>query len=190
MDRERLKNVDCSYFKMDIPPVDAVCMYSNMEALLVFIGTHREHNRWNALGNAYYELRKRTDKKLKVSRWMCRSKLRTSKSEVKALVCAKKKPRNSSIVEMRIPYKSYYILESIVDCVDELVFRDKVEIPQDLRPLCGELYRIAFMKRQIDLYETEFRSKKKEWEQRDFIAWYLHDDFFASGSPFNKKFTK
>ena len=188
MDRERLKNADATYFKIDVRPVDAIYSYTNMKALVTFIGLHYPHNKWDALGNAYYELRKRTNTKLKSSSWLYRGKLKTSKSEIKAFVSAKR-TRDTKTVQMRIPYKSYQIMESIVDCIDELMSR-KIEIPPELRPLCGELYRFAFMKRQVELYESIRRSKKKEWQNLDFIAWYLHDDFMSEDSPFNKSFCK
>ena len=188
MDRDRLMNADATYFKKDISPLDAVYMYPNMQALLVFIGTHCQHNRWDALGNAYYELRKRTDAKLKVNHWWYRGKLKTSKSEIRALVFAKK-TRDPKIVQMRIPYKSYQIVESIVECVNELLAH-QIDIPQELHPLCGQLYRDAFMKRQIELYESERRRKHQEWETKDFIAWYLHDDFYSPDSPFSKSFAE
>lgn len=133
-------------------------------------------------------MRKRTDKKLKSSSWLYHGKLKTSKNEIKAFVSAKK-TRDAKVVQMRIPYKSYQIMESIVDCVDELE-RRKIKIPSDLQPLCGELYRIAFMKRQVELYESERRRKNQEWQQFDFVAWYLHDDFFSDDSPFSKSFAE
>lgn len=188
MDIWRIENAEGKYLKIDICPVEAVHMYADMKALVTFIGTQYPHGKWDALGDAYFELRRRTNVKLRASVWLYRGKRKTSKNEIRAFVSAKN-THDPKTAQMRIPYKSYYIMESIVDCVSEIVAR-RCKIPDNLRPLCGELYSIAFMKRQIELYETEWRRKEKEWERLDFIAWYLHDDFGAEASPFNKRFAE
>lgn len=186
MDINRIEKAAMKYYYIDINPVEAVAMFSNMKALVAFIGMHYPHDRWDIFGDAYFELRKRTNEKLKSASWLYHGKRKTSKSEIRAFICARD-TRDPHVKKLRIPYKSYYIMESITECINELV-ANKVKIPNDLLPLCGELYKEAFMKRQIEKYEAEFRQCNREWEEKDFIAWYLHDDFEAVGSPFNIKF--
>lgn len=64
MDISRIENAAGKYLKMDICPIEAVYMYADMKALVTFIGTQYPHGRWDALGDAYFELRKRTNDKL------------------------------------------------------------------------------------------------------------------------------
>lgn len=186
MERERLKKADGKYWKMDIPEMKLAYMYADMKALFIFIGSHYDHGKNEAIGNAYVELIRRTDVKLKVTQWWYRGKLKTSKREIRAFIMPKAM-KEPMLVQVRIPYKAYYIMGSIVDCVNELIEMN-VEIPIELKKAMGKLYRDAFYYEQIKLYESDREEKKREWEEDEFIAWYLHDDFFSPVSPFARIF--
>lgn len=190
MDIKRIERAENKYFKMEIKASDADSMYENMKALFTFIAENYNHGRKGAKirGNAYCELLERTNKKLGASGWHYHGKRKVAKKEIQAFVQAYDS-RNKSYKVMRIPYKAYYIMESITECIDDLKKRN-ITIPSNLQPLCGELYRIVFMRRQIELFETEWRHRGDEWLRMGYIAWYLHDDFMAEGSPFNKQFWK
>lgn len=182
MDKKRFENAATKYMYVPIDSLEAQTAYSNLLGLLSFIGEKNATNKMQyPLGVAYRQIRRKADKKLGYS-WYNRKK-RISKSEVKSLVFACRRFTLNPI--MRIPYKSYQLMEAIIECVEEL---DKEGIPlhDDYQQFYGQLYGQVFMRKQIQKTEQEFNQFGHTWIENEDPQYYLYEDFADMASPFNK----
>ena len=167
---------------ISIDPLEAQTAYSNLLGLLSFIGEkNATHKGQFPIGIAYRLIRRKVDKKLGYS-WYNR-KRRTSKSEVKSLVFAWKRYTLNPV--MRIPYKSYQLMEAIIDCVEEL---DKkgIQLHDDYQQFYGQLYGQVFMRKQIQKTRQEYILYGHTWNENEDPKYYLYEDFEDMASPFNR----
>ena len=182
MKKERLEKAESKYMYVPIDPVEAQTVYSNLLGLLSFIGDkNATSNIQYPLGVAYRLIRRKVDIKLGYS-WRNRKK-RTSKSEVKSLVLASKRFTRNPV--MRIPYKSYQLMEAVIECVEELSAKG-IPLHSDYQHFYGQLYGHVFMNKQIQMTRQEYALFGESWNENEDPKYYLYEDFEDMASPFNK----
>ena len=181
MDKIHLEQAPYKYLRIEIDPLEANTAYSNMLGLLMFIGEQNATRRADyPLGIAYKIIRQKVDKKFGYS-WKNR-KRRTSKAEIRSLAFAQKRFTGSPV--MKIPYKSYQLMEAIIECVEELDKRG-VQLHSDYRSFYGQLYGQVFMKKQIEKTEEEYKKFKNDWIENEATELYLYEDFSDADGPFH-----
>lgn len=84
---------------------------------------------------------------------------------------------------MKIPFKSYQLMEAIIECVEEL---DGSGIPlhPDLTQFYGKLYGQVFMNKQIQKTKDEYKKCGNSWIATGDPSYYLYEDFGSVDSPF------
>ena len=182
MDRERLDATAYKYLRVKIDNVESKMCYSNMRGLLAFIGRNNcNMNNSNVISNAYKIIREKVNKKLRYS-WKNKRK-KTSKAEVKSLLYPQY--TLSGKIVMKIPYKSYQLMEAIIDCIEDLQKR-KIELHPDLQVFYGQLYGDVFMRKQIQKCKSLYSLNKSKWLQEEHPGYYLYHDFMDNDAPFQK----
>ena len=182
MEKIKLESAPYKYLRVAIDPLESQTAYSNMLGLLSFIGEHNATRKSDyPLGVAYRLIRKKVDHKLSYN-WYNR-KRRTSKAEVKSLVFASFRFTRKPV--MKIPYKSYQMMEAIIECVEELADKG-IRLHPDFKGFYGELYGQVFMKKQIEKTVVEYQKNKAEWINNDSTELFLYKDFKDDDTPFKK----
>lgn len=176
------------YIRFEVSEKVAIQGSANFEHLLEYIGENMDFGREYYVGNAFIAIRKRTDEILGVSNLKI-SKLRTSKTEVKSIrQCFKKiNFRKKGKYLMKIPFKVTYIFEAIISLVEDI--SQEKPIPQDLLPLVGLSYGVAFYKKYIDEYSVHIDEIRNDFIEDPLNPTLkcrveLQNDFTAISSPF------
>lgn len=178
MQRVYLEKAVCKYYSIEITRCEATMCYANMRGFFDFM-EEKKVNR----NDIYDMIIKKTNEKIGGGTlgW----KLRTSKKEIKALLKPRKMLKKHPI--MKIPYKSYQLMESIGEIVDE-IHRAGAQFPEYLRHVYGMSYGDAFMKRQTDLFDAEYnKPENSSWRRPnpDYPPeFFLHQDLHSA--PFRK----
>lgn len=182
MDRKRLDATAYKYLRVQIDNIESELCYSNMRALLAFIGRNNcDMDNSNEISIAYKIIREKVNRKLHYS-WK-NGKKRTSKAEVKALIYPQYTP--SGKIVMKIPYKSYQLMEAIIECVEDL-HRKNIDLHPDLQMFYGQLYGDVFMKKQIQKCNSSYSLYRHKWIENEHPGYYLYQDFSDSDAPFHK----
>lgn len=182
-----LESSVAKYMRVPITIVETETSYTNMRSLFYFIGSYNESHSSDpdvAIGHAYKLIRKKANKKVNYS-WHClkHKNLKTSKAEVKALIHSEyDKKKNTNV--MKIPFKSYQLMETIIECVDELKARGIV-FPEELKCFYGQLYGDVLMEKQKRKCINQYTAKGATWPA-NCPKRHLYDDFTNTNSPFNK----
>lgn len=182
-----LESYEARYMKVPITIVETETSYTNMRSLFYFIGSHNELHSSDpdvAIGYAYKLIRKKTNKKVNYSWYYLKHRSRkTSKAEVKALVRSEyDKKKNENV--MKIPFKSYQLMEAIIECVDELKAKG-ILLPKELNHFYGQFYGDVFMEKQRRKCINQYNTKGATWPA-NCPKRYLYDDFTNINSPFYK----
>lgn len=157
----------------------------NFSFLLDFIEKYSDYGKDNRYGNAYYIIRKESNRLLGVGRYSP-SKLKISKHEIKSI-------RSSFISKLngkqyiRIPYKISYIFKAIISIVANIKKEHNVSLSSDLQHTINLTYRIAFYEKYVEIYDTFFQDiqelsldNKGYWLKAE-----LYNDFHSEGSVFH-----
>lgn len=175
------------YIRFEVDEDVALKGLDNFEHLLEYIGENMDFGRDYYAGNAYVAIKKKTNKILGVQNWKI-SKLKTSKNEVKSIrQCFNKIGFQKGKYLMKIPFKVTYIFEAIISLVND-ISREK-PIPQNLLPITGLSYGVAFYSKYIDEYSEHLDEIKNDFNEDPLNPTLrcrieLHNDFTAISSPF------
>lgn len=140
------------------------------------------------IGTAYKVIKKKANELLdKESKSI---KLRVSKQELKSVrKCFHRwAAQKGNYYQLRIPFKTWYIFEAIVSIVEEI--SGSHGVPEGLKPVVGQTYRMGFYHKQIECYEDN-RNRIFMDTTDDYVSKCrneLHNDFVAETSPFHKVF--
>lgn len=182
MEKQLLKKEITKYARFGVTPEIAITGYDNFELLFKYIGDNSNANRKNYEGRAYYEIRKETDKLLKLT-FIKDKKLKTSKAEVKTLrKCFKDIVGNN--YTMKIPYKISYIFKAIINIVERIEKTNP--LPYELTHVLGLCYGVAFYEKYIKTYNRYYDEIKTDYLLTNSCRcrYELKNDFESITSPF------
>ena len=172
MDKTILENANGKYLYITITRHETAICYSSMRCLFEFIVEKK-----GSRSVVYDYLREKVKEKLGGG------KNTLSLREIKALLKPKNKFSHRPV--MKIPYKSYQLMEAIIECVDNL-HSVGYKLPEELDYAINQTYGKAFMKKQIDKCDEEYQKHKEEWLVNQPAKYHLHEDFHDVNSPFYK----
>lgn len=181
------------YICFEVDEEIAKTSVDNFENLLNYIGTNIDYGKDYYAGNAYLAIRKKTDEILGIQNFKI-SKLRTSKQEVKSIrQCFKRKFIRRNKYIMKIPFKVSFIFEAIILLVSDI--NKEKPVPQNLLPLIGLSYGIAFYKKYIDEYMEHLDEIKDDYNNDPDNPTLkcrieLQNDFNSLSSPFAIRFQR
>ncbi len=161
--------------------------YSNMNfsLLLDFIDKYSEYGKENKYGNAYYRIRKETNRLFGVG-FYSPIKLKTSKREIKSIMSSVISKVNGKHY-IKIPFKISYIFKAIIIIVNEIKRDNNVELPNNLKHTLNVAYRIAFYEKYIDTYDDYFNDMQEN--NINYVGYRLKselsNDFHSENSIFN-----
>lgn len=171
-----------NYLWLEIPDE-----YSNINfsLLLDFIEKYSDYGKDRLYGNAYYIIRKESNKLFGVGRYSPR-KLKISKHEIKSI-------RNSFISRMnhrtyiKIPYKISYIFKAIISIVEKIKTENNVTLSADLQHTINLTYKIAFYQKPVAVYDAYFQDLYHLYLNNNgyYLKIKLNDDFHSKSSIFN-----
>lgn len=157
----------------------------NFSLLLEFIEKYSEYGRETPYGNAYYRIRQKSNQLFGIGRYSPR-KLKTSKWEIKSIMCATVSKINGKAY-LKIPYKVSYIFKAIIDIVNEIEENNNVKLPSNLMHTINVTYGVAFYEKYIDTYDA-FAEELQD-NNREFVGYKLkaelNNDFHCENSVFN-----
>lgn len=157
----------------------------NFSLLLDFIDKYSEYGKENKYGNAYYRIRKESNKLFGVG-FYSPMKLKTSKREIKSIMNSVLSKSNGNYY-IKISFKISYIFKAIITIVDNIKKDNDIEIPDYLKHTINVTYGIAFYDKHIVAYNSYF----SEFQENNInSAGYslkaeLNNDFHSENSIFN-----
>lgn len=175
------------YIRFEVDEDVALQGLDNFEHLLKYIGENLDFGRAYYAGNAYIAIKERTNEILGVQNLKI-SRLRTSKNEVKSIrQCFKIVGFKRGKYLMKIPFKVIFIFRAIVSLVSD-ISKEK-PIPQDLLPVVGLSYGIAFYNKYITEYSEHVDEIRKNLDEDPLNPTLkcqaeLQNDFISMDSPF------
>ena len=158
---------------------------ANFALLLEFIDKFCDCGRERKYGNAYYIIRKETDKLLGIG-WYHPSSIKTSKREIRSILSSINKIGSRNYI--KIPYKISYIFQAIILIVEKIQADNKIDLPDDLRKIIGMTYGIAFYENHIRTYDVYYSYiQDNNVNNIGFgLKAELKNDFYSENSVFNK----
>lgn len=160
--------------------------YSNVDfsLLLDFIDKYSAYGKEKPYGNAYYRIRMKANQLFGVGKHSPMT-LKTSKREIKSIMCSTVSRLNSKVY-LKIPYKISYIFKAIIDIVDEIE-SNGVALPSELAHTVDVAYGIVFYGKYIDTYDSF--SEELQDNNRKFVGYRLkaelNNDFHCEDSIFD-----
>lgn len=157
----------------------------NFSLLLEFIDEYSEYGKEHKYGNAYYRIRKESNKIFGVG-FHSPMKLKTSKREIKSILNSVISKINGKTY-IKISYKISYIFKAIVSIVCDIENDNNITLPSNLRQTINLAYGIAFYKKHIEAYDSFF----DELQENDInsvgyrLKVELNNDFHSENSIFN-----
>ncbi len=157
----------------------------NFSLLLDFIDKYSEYGKENKYGNAYYRIRKETNRLFGIG-FYSPTKLKTSKREIKSIM-------NSVISKIdgqnyiKISFKISYIFKGIISIVDEIQKSNNVKLSDNLKHTINITYGVAFYEKYIDTYDVFFEDIQEN--NINSVGYRLkaelNNDFHSENSIFN-----
>lgn len=157
----------------------------NFSLLLDFIDEYSEYGKEHKYGNAYYRIRKESNKIFGVG-FYSPMKLKTSKREIKSILNSVISKINGKSY-IKISFKISYIFKAIISIICDIEKDNNITLPSNLRQTFDLTYGIAFYKKFIEAYDAFF----DELQENDInsVGYHLkaelNNDFHSENSIFN-----
>ncbi len=161
--------------------------YSNINFLLLldFIDEYSQYGKVNKYGNAYYRIRKETNRVFGIGSHS-HIKLKTSKREIKSVmhsVISKSNGKNY----IKISFKISYIFKAIINIINDIEKDNNIKLPDNLKHTVGITYGVAFYEKYIEAYDSFF--DKLNENNINSVGYHLkaelNNDFHSDNSIFN-----
>lgn len=157
----------------------------NFSLLLEFIDEYSEYGKEHKYGNAYYRIRKESNKIFGVG-FYSPMKLKTSKREIKSIL-------NSTISKIdgrtyiKISFKISYIFKAIINIICYIEKDNNITLPSNLKQTINLTYGIAFYNKFIDAYDSFFDELQENYINSVGyrLKAELNNDFHSENSIFN-----
>lgn len=157
----------------------------NFSLLLDFIDKYSEYGKENKYGNAYYRIRKESNKLFGVGLYSP-MKLKTSKREIKSIMNSVISKINGNNY-IKISFKISYIFKAIITIIDNIKKDNNIKLPNSLNHTINVSYGIAFYSKYINVYDSFFDELQEA--SIDSVGYSLkvelNNDFHSESSIFN-----
>ena len=157
----------------------------NFSLLLDFIDEYSEYGKEHKYGNAYYRIRKESNKIFGVG-FYSPMKLKTSKMEIKSILNSKISKIDGKSY-LKISFKISYIFKAIVNIICDIEKDNNITLPSNLRQTINLTYGIAFYNKYIEAYDSFFDELQENYINSVGyrLKAELNNDFHSENSVFN-----
>lgn len=157
----------------------------NFSLLLDFIDEYSEYGKEHKYGNAYYRIRKESNKIFGVG-FYSPMKLKTSKREIKSILNSKISKIDGKSY-LKISLKISYIFKAIVNIICDIEKDNNITLPSNLRQTINLTYGIAFYNKYIEAYDSFFDELQENYINSVGyrLKAELNNDFHSENSVFN-----